>query len=224
MTKKKKIGESGNTTLECAILLPLVFACVFAVIVVFLALYQKSLIQGLAEDSAESLSRQWQYSRVSEEEIKAGVYLKETFKDREIYWDFKIWNNNKKANWAEDYIKSRIEGLGPLRVYDSQSTGEKGASVSDAFVKVEYQTGLTSVVNVDIKVWYRVPGAGLLKLVGFGDHILVQGRARAQVYNTKDMINSADFVLQILRESKTYELFMKKASAVKESIDNVLSK
>lgn len=59
---KKADMRSGSATIEYIIILPLVIACVVAVIMVFECLHQRSLIQALAESTAEGLSMIWGHS------------------------------------------------------------------------------------------------------------------------------------------------------------------
>ena len=58
------------------------FYRVFICIVVFLILYQKAIIQNMAEDVTQSLSRQWGYKPLPVDEINSGVYKRETYESR----------------------------------------------------------------------------------------------------------------------------------------------
>lgn len=223
-----KTGTTGNATLEYAILLPTVFACVFAVITVFLVLTQKALIQNLAEDTAETLSRQWGYMSFLDEEMKSGIYKKTTYKEREIYWNLKLWNNEEKEKKAERYIKKRVIEMGPLKTFQPQKSTEGNQknenSYQDPSVLVKYTADLPSTLTVEIVANYIVPGAGVMKLLGMGDFLTIKGSAQGYVYDAKDMINTTDYVIQIFQGTKTYQLFMEKVKPLKDNLQKIIKK
>jgi len=225
--KTKKAREKGSTTLEYAILLPTVFACVFAVILVFLLLYQKAVIQNLAEETAESMSRQWGYKSVTDDEMSTGVYKKETYEEREIYWNLKIWENGGKEMKAGEYLRSRAAGAGPLQLFRKSPSGgasETGGSSDAISIAVDYNAGFPSVLSVEIKALYTVPGAGLMRLVGMGDFVTVKGYAEANVYDAKELINTTDYCVQLLRNTKSYQIFKEKTASLKDGLNGMLNR
>lgn len=205
----KASEKSGSTTLEYAIILPVVFAVVLAAIMVFLLLYQKALVQNLAEAAAESLSRQWSYTEITAGEISTGVYKRETYDEREIYWNIGFWDNGRKEDFAEEYIKEKVTGMGVL----------KAGNRSGPEVRVEYRAGIPAVLTVKIKGTYRMPGAGLMKTIGLSDALTIEGAAEAFVFDSKDIINTADYAFQILQQTKTYQKFTEKISPLRENIE-----
>ena len=74
----------GHSTLEYAVLMPIVLICVFICIEIFLIQYQKSVVQNIAEEAAQSLSRQWGYKPLPVDEISSGVYKRETYESMEV--------------------------------------------------------------------------------------------------------------------------------------------
>lgn len=216
----KKPSASGSATIEYALLMPIVFACIFAAIIVMMILYQKTIIQNIAEDTAQSLSRQWGYKPLPYEEIDTGVYKRETYESREMYWNIKFWNNGSKIKTAEEYANKKVEGMGPLKVYKGFVAGLD----AEKPVTVSYTIGLTSTLSVDIKVAYKVPGAGLMKLLGMGDYLVIEGHGKASVYDAKDMINTTDYVLQMVMNTQIYQDYMAKIAPLKENLDKVMGK
>lgn len=199
----------GSATIEYIIILPLVFACVVAVIVVFAALYQKSMVQALAESTADGLSMTWGHSPLIPNDIETGAYSRESYNNRQLYWQIlDLGNDNKKAV-AEKWMKDKLSGMGLLReIKDNPSS-----------VNVDYQMGFPfSKIYVDITANYRLPGAGLLKFIGLGDYLIIKGYAEATVYDQKEMINNTDYVIQNVRESKLADLLAKVFEPLKKGI------
>lgn len=221
MSVKMKRWETGNATLEYALILPVVFVSILAVIVVFFVLYQKALIQNLAEDAAQSLSRQWGYQPLPMEELDTGVYQKATYETREIYWHIKLWNNDDKEAAAEEYLKEKVMSSSALKLYNPEEASKKGSDDQEPSVAVSYTPGLPSTLTVEIKAAYRVPG---LKFIGLGDYVVIKGYGRAFIYDSKDMINTTDYVIQLIRGTKTFQLFNEKLSPLRENLDKILKK
>lgn len=206
MPVMKNRRERGAATLEYALLLPVVLLSILAVMVIFLFLYQKALIQNLAEDAAQSLSRQWGYKPLPMEELDTGVYQKATYDNREIYWHIKLWNNNNKEAAAEAHLKEKTKGLGFLQ---------------EPVVKVNFKPGLPSTLTVEIEAASKMPGA---RFLGLGNFLVIKGYAQAYVYDSKDMINTTDYVIQLFRKTKTYQFFNEKLSALRENLKKTIKK
>lgn len=226
MCLKIKIREKGSTTLEYAILMPVVFACVLLAVYVFLILHQKALIQNLSEEAAQSLSRQWGYKPIPVDELESGAYKRSTYESREIYWHLKLWDKGSKQTNAQEYFNKKVKTTGLLKLYKPDyNKGKNMPKLSfdpDKPVYVEFKPGFPSTLIVKIKAAYTIPGAGILKLVGLGEYIVIEGNAQSQVYDAKDMINTTDYVVQIIRETKIYQEFIKKIEPLKENIDKFI--
>jgi len=210
----------GSSTIEIAIIMPIVFALILASVMLFLILYQKALIQNVAENMAESLSRHWNYKSLTfKEEVENGAYTKNTYSEREVYWDLKFWTYGRKKADAEKYIKEKVMYLGPLK--PARTNGRPDGHVD---VSVNYKYGLITTVTVNIAAHYKVPGSGLLKLAGLDDLLIIRGEAQAQVYNAKNMINTTDYVIQLIRNTKAYDMFMEKLKPVKDALNKIIGK
>ena len=219
-----KDGVKGLATIEYAILIPLLLACVFVAIDVYIILYQRALIQNLAEECAQSLSMQWGYYPLPVDEIQTGVYQKDTYESREVYWQIKLWKNSDKERTAEEYIKQKAVGLNFLKPYQGSTGNQTNASNdSKPEVKVKYKAGLPSTLNVSIKASYLLPGAGLMKTIGLGELLTIEGNATANVFDSKDMINNTDYVIQLLMGTNIYKTFTEKLSPIKEYIDKLMN-
>jgi hypothetical protein len=214
MDRKKLSNISGSYILEYSILVPVIFACVFICFSIFLAMYQKILIQSIAEDAAQSISRQWGYKPFPEDQLETGVYKRETYESRETYWHLKLWNNSKKEEQAEARILTGLDRLGILKPKLSEPIK----------VNVEFRPGIPSVVLVKVEIAYATPGSKLLKFFGMSDHITVKGHARSAVYDPKDMINAADYIYQIIRETRIYREMTKKVDTLKSSLNKIINK
>jgi len=215
-----KPSTSGHSTLEYALLMPIIFICVFVCIIVFMILYQKAIIQNIAEETAQSLSRQWGYSPLPVEEISSGVYKRETYESREVYWNLKLLFSEKKKKDAKEYIEKSIKNVGFLKPYNSQAFGDN--SIPDTTVNVDIKPGLPAVLNVEIKAAYKMPAKNLMNLIGIGDCLIIKGYARTLIYDPKDMINTTDYVYQLIRSTDFYQDFIKRIEPIKKNLDRIL--
>jgi len=206
-------GQSGSTTIEYAIVLPMVFACVIGCITIFLLLYQKAMLQSTAENLAESVARQWNYESLNYSEINHGVFEKSTFNKREVYWNLKFFKHKSKAEAFEQYCHKAIENKGLLKLYREEGR------IKSPEVEVKYHAGFPSYVTVKIKATYYLPGASMLWLLGMGESITIQTEAQCHVHDSKDMINTADYVVQLVRETKVFAAFEEKLREIKRSIE-----
>ncbi|MCX7773108.1 MAG: pilus assembly protein [Clostridia bacterium] len=209
----RELECKGSATVEYAIILPLAFACVFAVVCIFFSIYQQSLLQSLAEDAAESMARQWGYDPLPVDQINTGAYEWTTFKNREIYWNLKALVSDKKEAAIQSYVEERAKTLGLLKLL-------KDVPLT---VTVAYSPGLPSMLQVNITARYQTVGAGVLKLLGIGEVLELRGRAETAVYDPKEMINTTDYVVQLFRQSKTFESFQKLVAPVKGILDKITS-
>ncbi len=213
--------RSGYSTLEYTLLMPIIFICIFICIVVFLILYQKAIVQNMADDVAQSLSRQWGYKPLPVDEIDTGVYKKDTYESREVYWNLKILFSKKKEQTAKEYIEKNIKDVGLLKPY-APDNGSGNSLESNLIVEVDIKPGLPAVLNVDIQAAYEMPMKNLLKLIGVREFLVIEGHARSLVYDPKDMINTTDYVYQLIRATDLYQNFIKKIEPLKKNLDKLL--
>lgn len=211
----------GHSTLEYAVLMPIVLICVFICIEIFLIQYQKSVVQNIAEEAAQSLSRQWGYKPLPVDEINSGVYKTETYESREIYWNLKLLFSKSKEEAARAYIEKKIKNTGFLKPYVPK--GDSADSTKHHLtVDVNINPGLPAVLNVEIMAAYQMPMKNLMRLVGFGDCLIIEGHAQSLVYDSKDMINTTDYVYQLIRSTDLYQNFIKKIDPLKKNLDMIL--
>jgi len=206
---KMTLKRRGSATIEYIIIMPVVIACVVAVIVVFECLYQRSAIQALADSAAEGLSMIWGHNPVLDEEIATGAYSRESYDNRQLYWQVLPLGSGGKTRTAEGWVKERLEHIGLLQEIQDR----------EAEVSIKYHHGFpTSRIKVTITAYYAVPGAAALKYIGLGDVLTIECHAEAPVYDQKEMINVSDYIVQKVLESKAGEFLKKIASPLKKAM------
>ena len=72
--KKFLNSDKGSSTVECAILIPVILASVMLCVFIFIILYEKTLLQSYADEMAMSLAREWGYKALPVDELESGVY------------------------------------------------------------------------------------------------------------------------------------------------------
>lgn len=148
------------------------------------------------------------------------MYKRQTYESRETYWNLKLFFSRRKKNDAKEYIENRIKDVGFLKPYspDTSADGNK----PDTTIDVNIIPGLPAVLNVEIKVAYQMPVKNLMRLIGIGDCLVIEGYARSLIYDPKDMINTTDYVYQLIRATDLYENFMKKIEPLKKQLDKIV--
>jgi len=199
--------RSGSATVEYILILPLAMACVVAVIMIFMALYQKSAIQGLADTTAEGLSMVWKHNPVKAEELTTGAYSRESYDNRQIYWQILPVGSGRKAATAQEWAKKQLDTMGIL----------KKAEDARAQAIVNYHHGFPSGrIEVSLSARYIMPGAAALRFIGLGDRLMVKGSAEYPIYDQKEMIHVTDYIVQKVMDSGIGELLKKLASPLKK--------
>ncbi len=216
-----KTSRSGHSTLEYTLLMPIIFICVLMCIVIFLIQYQKAIVQNIAEETVQSLSRQWGYKPLPVDEISSGVYKRETYESREVYWNLKLLFSKKKEEAAKEYIEKNIKNVGFLKPYVPKKTSSNNTE-PNLIVDVNIKPGLPAVLNVEIEAVYQMPMKNLMRLIGIGDCLVIKGYARSLVYDPKDMINTTDYVYQLIRSTDLYQNFIKKIEPLKKNLDKII--
>jgi len=220
--KKAISSEKGVNIIEYAILMPFIFTFILAVIFLYIFIYHSVYVRNLAEETAESIARQWGYKEIENTEIKTGIYKMTTYDMKEIYWSIKPWKNANKEKNARDYIRQRLENKGILKLYAFKSSYPEKQTPENPEISVKYKPGLISSVCVNIKTAYKVPCSGLMRLIGFKDYIVFNGNAEVKVFDSKDMIYTSDYILQLLMETKVYDMFNRKIALLRDNINKFL--
>jgi len=195
----------GSATVEYILLLPLAIACVVAVIMVFMALCQRSALQALADSTAEGLSMVWKHNPPKAEEIATGAYSRESYDNRQLYWQILPIGSNRKTATAQEWAKQRLDNMGLLK------------KTRDTKVNVSYHHDFpASRVKVDVAARYIMPGAAALRFIGLGDLLTVKGSSEYSIYDQKEMIHVTDYVIQKVMESKIGEILKKLVSPLQK--------
>lgn len=219
MSVKKNINKSnkGRASIEYVILLPIVFACVLLCVYIFIFFYEKTVLQSFAEDIAQSISKQWGYRPLPLEEIESGIYKKETYENREIYWNLKPLGDRKKESLVKDYIIENSRASGLLKPY-IDCTGEEVKPE----ITVDFNPGISSVLHIRISMKYNTPVKSLLKLIGLKEYMVIEAKAQSHVYDPKDMINTTDYVYQLISEATVLKDFEGIIKPLKDNLNNFL--
>lgn len=214
----RKHNDRGSATVEYVIILPLVFMCIFAVIFTFCYLYQRSIVQSLADSSAEALAKVWGHNPLDPETIKTGAYSMESFNSREIYWQIKPFGNENKEEAAQTWIESRMYGVGVLKPFVPEGADKESEPVAD----VEYSFGFPySTIKVSISADYLIPGSNALKIIGLGDMLTMSVYSEATVYDQKELINNTDYIMFSFLKSDIGEFIQKKIAPVRDFLDKL---
>lgn len=206
--------RKGSATIEYVIVLPLVFVVVTAVLLVFLSLYQKSMVQSLADATAEGLSMVWGHQPLDVGDITTGSFKKTSFDAKEVYWQIKPGGLQGKEAKAEQYVLERLNELGMLRhdTFDAKD------------IRVLYQAGFPySRIEVIITASYRVPGSRVLRFIGLGELMRFTCHAEATVFDQKEMINNTDYVIQIVKASKLGDMLEKFFTPLKNGLEQFIN-
>jgi len=91
--KNKILSRNGEIIVETAIIFPLVFLVVIAVLYICMILFERAYMQSLADLAVQRGSIIW---RNQEKDISIGSLAKEDIKKGGLYWQLIDFQNNEK--------------------------------------------------------------------------------------------------------------------------------
>jgi hypothetical protein len=172
----------GSTTVEAAIIIPVIILCIAAVAYMGLLLQQKAVIQSAAESAAEAGALAWSSGT---DVPAAGKPAADDIRNPELYR--RIFDSKRENRLCdiEEYaleLAARNELIKPV---DITVTAELK----------DYVVYKKLVVRIGKK--YRNPLGGLFELLGKSETIGISAMAVSTVNEPAELIRTTDFILDV---------------------------
>ena len=208
MINTKIISKNGKIVVETAIIFPLVFLAVIAVLYICMILFERAYIQSLADLAVQRGSIMW---RNQEKNIMIGSLSKEDMKKGGLYWQLIDFQNKKKEQKVKDFI------LGRLAQHKLLMPAEK-PKISITSQSLIAQNKL--VVNIDRK--FKIPPGRLLKVFGMTPYYTICVKAEAVIDQPSEFIRNTDMVLDIEKDLELkYPEYGKMIRKIREGMNEI---
>lgn len=183
-SKSRLCNRKGSLVVEAALVFPIVFLAVIAVIYICMLMYQRTYIQTLANLAADRGAATWNnFTR----DTTLGRTDKVNLDASGLYWRLFDFNKTTKEHNLKDYIEKR---LGAYSILGS----DKQVSIQ----VVDYIAYKKLVISINDS--YRIPVGSVLKIFGLGDRYTISVKSEAVINEPVEFIRNTDFVLDMERE------------------------
>jgi len=184
--EKRRSDESGEIMIESMIIvLMTTFILIFMVSVGFL-LYQKSIINTVANETAAEIAQTYKFTSVSDENLLSRQQMWNALTHVKKYRYLFAWGSLEADNTdkAQNYSVNRLEKT-------SFATEESSPTI-------ELHTKETDIgrryVEVTIEAKYSIFWGGALKAFGMDDSYVIQSTAYAECNDISNYYNTVGFV------------------------------
>jgi Flp pilus assembly protein TadG len=198
--------NKGSTTVEAAILVPLIFISILAVIFLCCLYYQRALLQSAADSVAHAGAASW-FNPASD--IATGKTEINNLEETGLYWRIIEEKRDVKLNRIKTYSERILNKKAIFEPYYSNTKVE----IKDYII---YKR-----LHVCIENSYKLPGTSLFKIFGVGRYIKINVSAYANINDPSEFIRDTDLLLDIEKEMENKYPGLKQAG---EKTREVLSR
>lgn len=183
--KINKNNNKGNITVEAAIIFPVIFFCIIAVMFAGIFLYQKVLLQSLANRSVERGAATWNNHH---REISSGRFDVDKLADGGLYWRIIDFNKGKKEENLNNYIKDRMNTYSILK-------GTHQIAKIDLKNYIVYRK-----LFVTVEGRYKNPAASIMKIFGYDEYITVSVTTQSIINDPVEFVRNTDFIMNLVED------------------------
>lgn len=208
--------KRGSVTVEAAIVVPIVILSIVAVILAGLILYQRAVLQSVADKAARAGADTWESLS---SDILTGKTPIGSLDDSGLYWRFFEADKGEKTARLKKYTEALL-AKGNIIKPESSAVS---ADIKDFLI---YKRLELTIENA-----YILPGGGVLRLFGSDGKIRLKVTSFAVVDDPAELIRNTDFILDIEKElenkypglkklgDKTRDIFSKLKDNLEQFVD-----
>lgn len=178
--------NKGSLSVEAAIIVPVVFLSVIAILNICLLLYQQVHVQTLANKASERGAAVW---NSPSKDMFIGMITKEQMLKSDLYW--RIFDT-KKIDKGWKISKFTNFHIGAFNAIGAVKTEIKPPELVDYIVYKK--------LRITIERTYKVPGGGYLKLFGMNGEFKVTASSEAVINEPVEFIRNTDFLIDTAKE------------------------
>lgn len=184
-------NRKGSTTVEAAMIFPIIFFIVIALIYVSIFLYEQAFLKSLADRAAEKGVNMWN----SGSDMYIGLVQPKDFEEIDPYWRLIDLEKNTKEDNIETYIKEELEKYSIIKSKDSKVRNTTEIEVNANVKNYVIYKKLT----VDISKKIKLPIGNKLSDFGIDNTITISVCSEAIVNEPAEFIRSTDFAIDITK-------------------------
>lgn len=184
-------SNKGSTTIEAALIFPIIFLTIITLIYVSIFLYEQAYVKSLADRAAERGAAIW---KNPESDMYISLVKLGDFKYNDPYWRLIDLNKSSKEKKIGEYIKRSLDEYSILRSRDKEGPMNTTDIAFSAQVK-NYIVYKKLTVTVDKK--FKLPLGNGLAFLGIDNTIKISAKSEALVNEPAEFIRSTDLAIDM---------------------------
>jgi len=180
-----KTNNKGNITVEAAIIFPVIFFCIIAVMFAGIFLYQQVLLQSLANRAVERGAATWTNHH---REISSGMVEIDKLVDEGLYWRIIDFDKDDKEKNLNKYIEDRMNTYSILK-------GTHQIANIDLKNYIVYRK-----LFVTVQSRYKNPAASIMKMFGYDEYFTVSVTSQSIINDPVEFIRNTDFIMNLVED------------------------
>lgn len=183
--------NNGSTTIEAALIFPLIFLSIIALIYVSIFLYEQAYIKSLADRAAERGAAIWKNPK---SDMTISLVKLEHFKENDPYW--KIYDSQKKLKEEkiEQYLRASLKEYSILQSRDKKAPMNTTDIEFSAKLK-NYIVYKKLVVTIEKK--FKLPIGDALTVFGIDNTVVIQAKTEALINEPAEFVRNTDFAIDM---------------------------
>ncbi len=185
-------SNKGSTTIEAALIFPVIFLTIIALIYVSVFLYEQAYLKSLADRAAERGAAIW---KNPESDMYISLVNLIDFKYNDPYWRLFDLNKDSKEEKIEEYIKKSLDEYSILRSKKDQKSPMNTTEIDFSAEVKNYIVYKKLIVTVDKK--FKLPLGNGLAFLGIDNTIKISVKSEALVNEPAEFIRSTDLAIDM---------------------------
>jgi hypothetical protein len=209
-----KVYNRGSFTVEAALIFPMIFLIIAALIFLCMMLYQQVYMKAAIDYAANRGAAIWSNPLKG---IDDGAVNKKDLGKGGLYWQIYDFHKEDKKSSLKAYLKGTSTKSSYINKYNIINPSSQDISVDLEDFIVYKKLEITAVSK------YKMPFGGILKLFGSDGYYTIKSEANAVLNEPVEFIRNTDFILDVERELEEKHPDLKKAGdSVRGIMNDVL--
>lgn len=187
------MSTKGSTTIEVAIVLPIIMYILFIMIHITIIVYQRGYIKSMCNNILSSASLRFDEPSIN---LYSGIYEVEKVNVIDIYTDLYDKNEKSKIKNIENNLKEKI----------IKNTIVKPKEI-DIVIELKHYIAF-KVINTNIRLEYQSPLANVMQLFGINANYQINIKSKNRIRRNRVYINDIDFAFEIYDSVKDKSKFL----------------
>lgn len=182
-------NNKGNMTVEAALIFPVIFLIIVALIYITIFLYEQAYVKSLADRAAERGAAVWKNREMN---MDIGLVKLEDFRDNDPYWRLYDYNKAAKEKNIEAYINSLLMDYSILKNRDPSG------KITGISVNAEVKNYIIyKKLSVNVIKSFNLPVGNALSMFGIDRTFTISAKSEALIYEPAEFIRTTDFIIDM---------------------------